>query len=433
MPRRPSGHVDDPHAVGERVRNAREQAGLTQRQVAFPGCTPAYISRIEAGMRIPSYQILREIGRRIGVSADYLATGSTDAGEDDPIFYAELAARLGDVASAETSFQAIIEKGAPRNLVARAQAGLGLLRFESGDHESAIEILESTLTGVPAGVETVVVADRLGRAYAHTGRYDEALALLTRYLTEAKSRRDPLDTIRFTVLLANTHIDRTDYKAAEQILSEILDSARNAVDPAARAGIYWAQSRLHSSQNEPELAGRYARMALAILEQSEHTVYVANALLLLATLENDQGRSAEALALVEQATPVLQTAGNRYDVGRLALERARAELGLGRAQEAASIVLSSLPLLSDSSPTNAGRGYALAAAIFNDLGDQPKALELYELAAESFPANDRHASEVYSAMAEIAEVAGQKDDVIRYLKRAMQARSVAGGVLNSES
>lgn len=277
--------------------------------------------------------------------------------------------------------------------------------------------------GAEAGAETAVVADRLGRAYALTGRFEEALALLNRYLEAAKKPQDPLDTIRFAVLLANTQIDRCDYGTAETLLSDILDQAKEAADPASRAGIYWAQSRLHLSQSEPQLAGRYARMALAVLEQTEHTRYIANALLLLAMLENDQGNSDEALGLVEQAAPVVQASGNRYDIGRLELERARAELGLGNKQEAARRALGSLPLLADSSPINAGRGYALAASIFKDLGDPAKALELYELAVESFPALDRHAAEAYSAMAGIAAASGRKDDALDYFRRALAART----------
>lgn len=424
VPRRASTHVDNPRAVGDRVRQAREAAGLSQRQIAFPGCTAAYVSRIETGARVPSYQVLREIGRRTGVSADYLATGGSEqAAVDDPVLYAELAARLGDTNAAEASFRRIIDEGGQRDLVSRAQIGLGLMFFESGEHGQAIDLLEQALDDKAAGAESVVVADRLGRAYALTGRYEEALALFKRYLAEAKQRNDPLDTIRFSVLLANTEIDRCDYRAAEQLLSEILDQTREAADPGSRAGVYWAQARLHSSQSQPELASRYARMALATLEQSEHTGYVANAFLLLATLENDQGHSAKALELIERATPVLQAGGNRYDIGRLELERARAELGLGNREEAASRALGTLPLLADTSPTNAGRSYALAASIFNELGDPAKALELYELAVESFPSQDRHAADAYNAMSEIAEAAGRKDDALLYLRRALAART----------
>jgi transcriptional regulator with XRE-family HTH domain len=68
-------HFDDPVAVGHRVHEAREAAGLSQRDLAFPGCSAAYISRIERGERIPSLQVIREISRRTGVSEGMLAYG----------------------------------------------------------------------------------------------------------------------------------------------------------------------------------------------------------------------------------------------------------------------------------------------------------------------------------------------------------------------
>src|SRR5258706_15808903 len=111
MARSESTHVDNPTAVGQRVRHARTSAGLTQRQLAYPGCTAAYISLIESGSRVPSYQVLLELGRRLGVSADYLATGATAAAGADPLFDAELAARLGNRDEARIAYEEIIADG----------------------------------------------------------------------------------------------------------------------------------------------------------------------------------------------------------------------------------------------------------------------------------------------------------------------------------
>jgi transcriptional regulator with XRE-family HTH domain len=72
-PRTP--HYDDPLAVGQRLHAAREAAGISQRELAFPGCSAAYISRIERGERIPSLQVMRELARRIGISEAELAFG----------------------------------------------------------------------------------------------------------------------------------------------------------------------------------------------------------------------------------------------------------------------------------------------------------------------------------------------------------------------
>ena len=93
-PRTP--HYDDPVAVGARLRAAREAAGLSQRELAFPGCSAAYISRIERGERIPSLQVVRELARRVGVSEAELAYGREAL---DP----EVSRAVRDVETAETA------------------------------------------------------------------------------------------------------------------------------------------------------------------------------------------------------------------------------------------------------------------------------------------------------------------------------------------
>src|SRR5579862_2959638 len=111
MPRRPSTHVDSPAAVGERLRAARLEAGLSQRDLSFDGCTAAYVSRIEAGARTPSYQILREFGNRLGVTADYLATGDEGVVAADPLVEAEIALRMGELDRAAEIYSQALEEG----------------------------------------------------------------------------------------------------------------------------------------------------------------------------------------------------------------------------------------------------------------------------------------------------------------------------------
>src|SRR5437764_13506693 len=107
MPRRPSNHVDAPVAVGRRLRQAREAAGLAQRDLSFEGCTAAYVSRIEAGARVPSLQILHAFAKRLEVAPGYLATGRPD-GEDvsSELLEAEVALRLGNTDRAAELYEA---------------------------------------------------------------------------------------------------------------------------------------------------------------------------------------------------------------------------------------------------------------------------------------------------------------------------------------
>ena len=44
--------------VGKRVGYRRETLGLSQRELSFPGCSYAYLSRIEKGARSPSLRVV---------------------------------------------------------------------------------------------------------------------------------------------------------------------------------------------------------------------------------------------------------------------------------------------------------------------------------------------------------------------------------------
>ena len=73
-------HVAEPEHLGERLRRARTEAGLSQRSLAFPGCSAPYICRIEAGDRLPSLQIANALAERTGVTPEWLL-GSEKAPE----------------------------------------------------------------------------------------------------------------------------------------------------------------------------------------------------------------------------------------------------------------------------------------------------------------------------------------------------------------
>ena len=106
-PRTP--HYDDPLAVGQRLHAAREAAGISQRELAFPGCSAAYISRIERGERIPSLQVMRELARRTGVSEQELAYGreTLDATVAERVRAAEAAEAVGDATERAAAYKAL--------------------------------------------------------------------------------------------------------------------------------------------------------------------------------------------------------------------------------------------------------------------------------------------------------------------------------------
>src|SRR5215468_1104556 len=88
-----SGRLDE--SVGARLRRLRLERGLSQRQLSAPGISYAYISRIEAGARRPSVKALRMLAAKLGVTAQYLETGShLDDSHERELLLAELELRL---------------------------------------------------------------------------------------------------------------------------------------------------------------------------------------------------------------------------------------------------------------------------------------------------------------------------------------------------
>jgi tetratricopeptide (TPR) repeat protein len=424
--------VDDPAAVGRRLREARERAGLSQRQLSFEGCSPAYISRIEAGDRIPSLQLLREMGRRLGVSEDWLATGLDREvlADDRTLLDAEIALRFSELDTAEGLYQQALKAATTNNERARALAGLGQIAFERGAPRRAVQSLEQSLTlsGADA-TEQPSLADTLGRAYAMLDDFEPAIRLFRQALERANKRKNSPESVRFGVLLANAFIDNGDFNEAETVLRETVEKAENARDPVFRARIYWSLSRLHTLQSEATAAARYARKALELLELTEHTTYAARAHQLLAHVELDQGNPGEALDLLERGLPLVRDSGNRVDEALFQLERARALVQLGRDEDAAQLARASTALLADASPADAGRGHALVGEIYALLGDRERAIKSYERAAEllSFRPN-RYLLEVYGRLADLLEAEGRKDDALEVLRNAVATQSRVGAL-----
>src|SRR4051794_5227728 len=113
--------LDLAREVGVRLKAARTRAGLTQRELAEPRYTKAYISALENGLIKPSMAALRFLARRLGtVPSAFLADSDTHWERLD----AELRLAAGDWQAAADRFQSILD-GGPSG-VARGLSLLGL-------------------------------------------------------------------------------------------------------------------------------------------------------------------------------------------------------------------------------------------------------------------------------------------------------------------
>src|SRR2546421_12173086 len=144
--------AEQTETIGQRLRRLRHERRLSQRELSSPGVSYAYISRIEAGTRQPSVKALRMLARRLGISAEYLETGSdlTDTARRElRLADAEIRLRLDeDREAAEEALRELVSEATAagdRPTALRARVALGLEAARRDDHAEAVKLLEEAI------------------------------------------------------------------------------------------------------------------------------------------------------------------------------------------------------------------------------------------------------------------------------------------------
>ena len=365
------------------------------------------------------------MGQRLGVSEDYLATGARaplHAHRNPVLVEAEVALRLDDHELAGMLYEQVLESAKDNFTRADALEGLGHVAYRRGEPKEAIRLLEQSLE-----LSRVEPAERpgttevLARSHAALGNSDAAIDLLRQCLERYRSENEPVNQVRFAVLLGYALIDAGRFDDAEEVLAEGLEAGRGIKDPITRARLFWSQARLRGEQGETELAAQYARNALEVLRATEHTKFIALTHEILAMLYNDLGRSEQALGLLREGWPMLAATATPIQVAYFRIEEARALAALGDKEQAAALAMEAVGSLGETDAQDAGRAYSLLGEIFADLDDNARANELLEQAIdvlESQPAN-RYLIAAYKRKAALLREDGRVDEAIALLERGL--------------
>lgn len=364
--------VDDPAAsetIGERIRRLRLERRMSQRALASPGVSYAYLSRIEAGQRTPSPSAIRILATTLGVSPELIETGRRvpfAAEREARIRDAELALRLDrDVESAEEAFRAEVERGDEPALEARARAALGLIASTRGDHVEAIRQLESATSSGYFPPETRPDLYRaLGVAYSARGATHRAVDLFGRCLGELQERvpRDRALQVRYGVYLATAYSALGDLERARRELVQASRQLDRRTSPEVRINLYWALARSAASHGETEAALDYLRRVIRLLEPTEDTYNYAFAHLFAGQLLAHSRRGDEADEHLEEAERLLALRGDTSDLGLLRAEQASRAADTGRGEAALELAHEALRLIADDARYRGAALHAMGAA-----------------------------------------------------------------------
>lgn len=419
----------DPELIGVRLRRLRLERGFSQRELAGPGVSYAYISRIEAGTRRPSVKALRTLARTLGVSPEYLETGSELRAVDERelrLADAELRLRIGGEAdAANDAFAALLreanEAGDTTSAV-RAEIGLGLVAAQANRPDEAVEHLQSAVDAGISPIDRPDAFSTLARSYSLVGWHERAIELLESCL-ENLNREDPANVaayVRFAGYLSAALTDQGDLERAQTVLSEALAKSEDRGDAYTRVRVYWAVARLAEVDGHPLRALDYARRAVALLEATEDTHHLARAHLLCAWIMGLENRNEDAVPHLEKAEALLGPTPDPDDLAMLRVEQAKVAAHFGDGDTAVARALDAIETLGSTHEAEQGSAWW---ALAEGLALQDKVTEsdsAFRRAVDALDAGARfrEAAQCCRRWATVLRDVGRDADALDALERA---------------
>jgi tetratricopeptide (TPR) repeat protein len=421
-------------SIGQRLRRLRHERGLSQRELASPGVSYAYISRIEAGARRPSVKALRMLAKKLGVSADYLETGSEIRdieARELRIADAELELRLAETPEeAEQKLEQLRNEALSAGdavAASRANIALGLAAAAGGRNADAIERLQSglELSPVSPSVRPDVFAT-LGRAHAATARPDKAVELFERCLEEISqdAPEDLTAQVRFTTYLSYALTDLGDLERAQEVLDRALDQADSMTDAYSRVRLYWSLARIADLQGQPAVALDYVRRAIALLDVTDDTLHLARAHLLCGSILISQGRADDAGRHFDLAEQLFGANPEPEDVANLYTDQSRRSTLMGDGDAAVQRAKAALEAIGDEYHRERGNAlWALAEGLaLTGVDGADKAFREATTTLDE-QGHRRDYVEAYRAWGKFLRRSGREEEALEVLERAADLAS----------
>src|SRR5262245_28206095 len=327
--------------MGDRLRQLRVSAGLTQTELAGDRFSKEYVSQIERGKTQPTRETIKWLASRLGVDPSFLATGvSSDerARAEAILTRAEALTERRDYDEAIDSYTdalaAVVATGAV-DLQVRVLSGEAWARAHRGEVRPAIDLLEQA-RGLVEGssftdLDRAEVLFRLGVARYLISSISTAMALFAEALALADRSVLPSDLLRAHILTWRSRCYRRqrDYEGARDDVSRALELAESMGDARALGEVYFQASLIAERDGHWVLARTYAERAKAQYESLTDRLTVGKLLNNLGGLEFLLGKPEEAITRLTEAFSIALEHGSDDDAATAISSLAQVHLRTG--------------------------------------------------------------------------------------------------------
>lgn len=358
--------------VGMRLLHARTGRGLTQRQLAAPRYTAAYVSAVELGRRQPSSDALRFFADRLGMDLDELRTGTPPgraAGLRLELAEARRLLAAGRRAEAEAGYHRVgdaARAGGHDELAGRALHGLGRCAHLAGDLDGAVRRYRQAEEAVAALPFPARVPALVGRAQClHlTGRLRDAVFLLHGALDrlDRESLSDPDAALQLHSSLVGPYIDLGLLPDAAQAAERALALAPQVPDPEQVAAMHVSVARTYMAQARYADAERSLDRAYETYQQLDWATERAYCHWARGYMYSREGSLAAAATAFDAARAILVEVGAGFQLRRLDCELADVLRRQGDTDRAGALLAATLAGL------DAGHDLLAIAGVHRQLG-----------------------------------------------------------------
>jgi tetratricopeptide (TPR) repeat protein len=419
--------------LGERVRTARREVGISQAQLAGDELTKGFISQIESGLVRPSIRSLQHIASRLGKPLDYFLG-------DEPLAATKRAAfhRLAAEAAAERLEWSAVDEQATAGLAVTADVVeratfirlLANAALYQDRREAAFDRVSQGLALLDVAKNPADVAKLLyvrGSAYGDAGQLAAATDDFesVRDIVERYEVLDPRLRARLAVALGTMYrrLGRTTKAIASYESALATASRANELKLAAQGFMGVAVSHFDAGDLDSAILS-YER-ALDLFERVADTSFELRVRQSLASIHFQLGHVDQARDLADRAIARAAEVGDEHSGAVLQLVRARVLLSEGGAAEAKRIATEAERLL-DSVGDRIQRAHALrvVAAASEALGEAAEADRAFKEAIELLSSIDDRAdmSLAASEYSKVLRARGSIDEAFAMLELAQTRR-----------
>src|SRR6266571_3713495 len=423
--------------LGERLRQLRVAAGMTQTDLAGDHFSKEYVSQIERGKTRPTRETILWLAERLGVDAGFLANGvsADERGRVDAALAradALLEARRNDEALQEfENVRAAVLATGLAELEARALSGEATVRMRRGEVREAIELLERARalseSSAFSDVERADVLFRLGVARYKLNSIQTALGLFDEALKLAERSEIPSDHLRSNVLAwrSRCYRRRRDLEAAREDVERALELAESLNDKRTSADIYFQASIIADREGHWVLARSYAERAKAAYEELSDRGNLGRLMNNLGGINFLLGHPEEAVDFLKDAVGIALEVGNDAEAAHAVNGIAQVHLRTGNVTRAEEQARYALELLGDRVDEIAEIGNAqlvLGRALLEQgrLDQADEALKAGERAYDQLSSGSHRAS-VWVAQGDLAARRGDDRAAARLYRQAADA------------